>query len=54
MKKSGLFQAVIRQENSKKKKMKKSGLFQAVIRQENSKKKNEKEWTVSSCDTTRK
>ena len=31
--------------------MKKSGLFQAVIRQENSKKKNEKEWTVSSCDT---
>ena len=44
MKKSGLFQAVIREENSKK--MKTCGLFQAVIRQENSKKKNEKEWTV--------
>ena len=50
MKKSGLFQAVIRQENSKNKN-EKSGLFQAMIRQENSKKKNEKEWTVSSCDT---
>ena len=34
--------------------MKKSGLFKAVIKQENSKKKNEKEWTVSSYDTTRK